>query len=89
MPIKRTKEEVEFLTRVDTRYRDGDTVAEIGADEGFSSPGAFQGKVGRLGFRFDRRGGLKLVDTLMGRAFAEWLASGELVADEPEAAVAV
>lgn len=83
MPIKRTKDEIEFLSRVDERYRAGDTQAEIAAAEGFDSVGALQGRVGRLGFKFDRRGGLRLVDTLMGREFVDWVSSDEISATEP------
>lgn len=89
MPIKRTEEEIEFLKRVDARWRDGDTQGEIAVSVGLNSAGALQSKMTRLGFQFSRRGGLKVVDVMLGRPFAEWLSSGELVADEPaEAAVA-
>lgn len=85
MPITKPQEEIDFLDRVDSAYRNGLTQEQIAGDEGISGSGSLIGKVARLGFRFERKGGLKLVDILMARPFAEWISSGDLAAESTEA----
>lgn len=83
-PITKPAAEIDFLRRVDAKYRRGVTQDEIAKSEGLSGSSSLIGKVARLGFTFSRRGGLKLVDSLTGRPFEDWDESGDLkAAQEP------
>ncbi len=71
-----------------TPARSGDQLAgisaataqeRIAAQVGLQSSGALHSAVTRLGFRFERKGGLRLVDTLFGRSLTEWDSGGQLV----------
>lgn len=77
--IERSANELEFLQRVDRGYRAGKTQEELAADESCTTT-ALRWRVQALGFRFERPGGLRLVDTMLGRDLADWVESGELVA---------
>lgn len=85
MPILKTEEEIRFLRRVDNALRDCKRQEDIATDEGIPSAGGLQSRLKALGFKTDRTGGWHLVDVLMGRDLAEWLASGELAAAPAEA----
>ncbi len=87
MPIYRAKTELDFLKRVDDRYRSGDTQEVIASAEGVVVS-ALRWKVQSLGFCFTREGGLRLVDTMLGRDLRDWLAKGELDAAPAEGLVA-
>lgn len=83
MPITKARADLELLRDVDARYRDGQTVEEIAQAHGITSGAPTLSRtVSRLGFRFERKGGLKLVDSLFSRPFTDWIESGELVADD-------
>ena len=87
MLIYKSADDIAFLQRVDSRYRDGQTQEQIALSEGFLSPGALHSAVTRMGFRFERKGGLKLVDTLFGRTLADWISSEQLRPTSGEAAL--
>ncbi len=85
--------DLEFLDRVDALYREGYTQAAIASLEELSGAGALVGKLNRLGFDFERQGGLRVVTTLERRDYREMRQSGVLVAlpaaDEAETAAPV
>lgn len=76
--IERPANDLEFLQRIDCGYRAGKTQEELATDEGCTTT-ALRWRVQALGFRFERPGGLRLVDTMLGRDLADWISSGELV----------
>lgn len=78
MPIIKPASELEFLRRVDEAWRLGATQREIAEAEGFAHAASLQNHLLRAGFRFNRIGGLALVDLLTARPLAEWLSSGEM-----------
>ena len=85
MPVPKPRVEIEFLQRVDAAYRAGRPIRDIAPGEGSATAGSLMNRVHRLGFRFTRDGGLRLVDSIMGRDLSDWLDSGELAAAPAEA----
>lgn len=84
MPILKTAEEIAFLERVDRALRNCERQEDIAAAEKCAGSSGLHAKLRALGFKTDRTGGWHLVDVLMGRDLADWLASGDLIADVDE-----
>lgn len=87
MPVCRANKDVEFLKRVDAAYRSGTVLRDI-ADKEKTSAGGLANKVNRLGFKFTRDGGLRLIDLFDGRDLSDWLRSGDIVVTPDEGLVA-